>query len=860
MRQLFMIICSILTLSASNLFSMTFDVTVTADGADGSCDAHCSLREAVIAANESPGADVINLPQGVFALTVTGADEDACRTGDLDITEQVSITGAGWGATVLDGLGADRVFDVRTGAGPVQIASLTIRGGSVNEGSAVRSMLETHLHLAAVSCVGNHSSVQGGAVRARGPLVLADCVFAANTAGSLGGAVMAEGSLEIVRTTFNGNRSVYGGGAVLTNVDTTVTIDDSVFMANIGGYGGGVDIDRSEITFTNVTFTGNASAIGAGGAISANRGSMTIRNCTLSDNAGSGNVATELYGTNNPEFVIENSIVSGPGRYPLCAAPILSNGHNFTIDQSCGLNHATDIAGSKPGLRRLRDNTGSTWTLALLAGSPAIDAGGGQFAATDQRGVARPVGPAPDIGAYEAGGDEPPIGLPSAVPVIAHVDGVGGTPWRSDVAITNPGDDTAVFTVRYAPPAGAAIDQQVDLAAGATVLFEDIVASVFGSGDGRGMLTVTPPENGPVPVVASRTFAVSGAERLGQGMPALDPFPEGVYYITGLREDADYRSNIGIAASDTDANVQIDLFRGTDGAVGSTFVRTVAAGTQNQWRLPAMFPNLAQQGVPMTARVRIVGSGVPYGSLVDQASTDAVTLIALPASPARFIPVVAHNPGLQGTFWRSDLYLHNPNPVETKVYTEYLPENTDNHTGGLTTKTVTIPAYGTATVADVAGELFDIADGKGVLMVVAAPDVAVASRTYTTRTGGGTYGLGVPALPLWERTTRQLVLTGIRASGGFRTNIGIIGGENTNEMAVRLVAHDGSTLKTAYITVEARSLLQMSVRDMFPGVAWGSFPVGSVFLDVSSQLRAAYSSTVDGSSQDPIFAVATPVP
>jgi hypothetical protein len=54
------------------------------------------------------------------------------------------------------------------------------------------------------------------------------------------------------------------------------------------------------------------------------------------------------------------------------------------------------------GLGPLADNGGPTLTMALLAGSPAIDAGSAVGApATDQRGIPRPQGPAVDIGAYE---------------------------------------------------------------------------------------------------------------------------------------------------------------------------------------------------------------------------------------------------------------------------------------------------------------------------------------------------------------------------------------------------------------------------------------------------------------------------
>ena len=63
---------------------------------------------------------------------------------------------------------------------------------------------------------------------------------------------------------------------------------------------------------------------------------------------------------------------------------------------------ATDKIGVQPLLGPLADNGGPTQTHALLAGSPAIDAGDDTAApATDQRGVARPQGARSDIGSVE---------------------------------------------------------------------------------------------------------------------------------------------------------------------------------------------------------------------------------------------------------------------------------------------------------------------------------------------------------------------------------------------------------------------------------------------------------------------------
>ena len=79
----------------------SFTVTKTADTNDGTCDADCSLREAIIAANVAAGANTITIPAGIYTLTITGTDEDAAATGDLDLSSDITIIGAGAESTVI---------------------------------------------------------------------------------------------------------------------------------------------------------------------------------------------------------------------------------------------------------------------------------------------------------------------------------------------------------------------------------------------------------------------------------------------------------------------------------------------------------------------------------------------------------------------------------------------------------------------------------------------------------------------------------------------------------------------------------------------------------------------------------------
>src|SRR6185369_11267116 len=89
----------------------------------------CTLRAAIQASNANSGADTIVIPAGTFTLTIAGRGEDVAATGDLDITDAVTITGAGATSSIIDGGGLDRVFDVFAN-GTTTMSGLTIRHGN----------------------------------------------------------------------------------------------------------------------------------------------------------------------------------------------------------------------------------------------------------------------------------------------------------------------------------------------------------------------------------------------------------------------------------------------------------------------------------------------------------------------------------------------------------------------------------------------------------------------------------------------------------------------------------------------------------------------------------------------------------
>src|SRR5438445_1769151 len=84
---------------------------VPGDGICATLSGVCTLRAAIMEANQLPGAETITLPPGIYSLRIPGANEDLGGTGDLDIRGETSIVGAGASNTIIDGGGLDRVID-----------------------------------------------------------------------------------------------------------------------------------------------------------------------------------------------------------------------------------------------------------------------------------------------------------------------------------------------------------------------------------------------------------------------------------------------------------------------------------------------------------------------------------------------------------------------------------------------------------------------------------------------------------------------------------------------------------------------------------------------------------------------------
>ena len=141
--------------------TMSVAALIANPGGDG-----ISLREAILATNADTGADTINLMAGVYRLVITGDLEDDGATGDLDITDDVTIIGASADSTFIDGGGIDRVFHVVSNS--ASLSQLTIRGGdNLSDGMGGGIYNQSVLTMTDVIVRDNTSVGEGGGVYGR---------------------------------------------------------------------------------------------------------------------------------------------------------------------------------------------------------------------------------------------------------------------------------------------------------------------------------------------------------------------------------------------------------------------------------------------------------------------------------------------------------------------------------------------------------------------------------------------------------------------------------------------------------------------------------------------------------------------
>jgi hypothetical protein len=368
-------------------------------------------------------------------------------TGALpDLSHSISIEGPGPDQLTVDG--STRKFKVLSGA-TVSISGLTVAHGYVSfMGGGIFNAGTLTLNDATL--IDNHtSSAYGGGIWNEGILTISGSTFIGNTASSDpgvfqntaadgGGIYNNNGMLTVSDSTFSHNgagaSSFYGSaasaGGGIYNHGGTLAVSGSTFSGNstygysqnsFGSASGGGIANDGMLTISGSTFSGNfadSSDGDAGGGI-ANSGTLAISDSTFSGNYCGFGGGVGGGGISNYHGILHarNTIIAGnrADLGPDFLGDLGSFGYNLIGDTQGGSGFdPTDLLNVDPLLGPLQDNGGPTQTMALLPGSPALNAGDpNQLGTTDQRGVVRTGGV--NIGAYQASASAFLVSAPDTV-------------------------------------------------------------------------------------------------------------------------------------------------------------------------------------------------------------------------------------------------------------------------------------------------------------------------------------------------------------------------------------------------------------------------------------------------------------
>lgn len=392
-------------------------VTTAADVVDAT-DFETSLREAVALANATPGADAITFSE---AFDGEAADVIRLALGQIDVSETLTIAGGSAGVTI-SGENASRVL--AASAGDLTLSGLTITGGRITR------------------------AYETGAGLAGGPglLTLIDSTLTGNSADTYkgGGGGAAGSEIMLIRSTISDNFGPsfgFGGGGL--RADVVTAIGSTIARNTTSGYSVGGGIYADTVTLIDSTVTGNAIGSGysgngySGGGVFARE--VALHNSIVSGNAaGFSEVARVVgYGAFGVDVTRASDVV---GALTLTGSNAVGDGL-FEGDERVGDTDGSRLFAVTRSLGEvaagvLDDNGGPTPTVLLRAGGDAQDGGGASAEGTDQRGLARVVGAAPDLGALELRGGERAVGdifyrVNVGGPALAAADG-SALPWAAD--------------------------------------------------------------------------------------------------------------------------------------------------------------------------------------------------------------------------------------------------------------------------------------------------------------------------------------------------------------------------------------------------------------------------------------------
>ena len=453
------------------------------------------------------------------------------------------------------------------------------------------------------------------------------------------------------------------------------------------------------------------------------------------------------------------------------------------------------------------------------------------------------------------------------LPGAAETAGLFGARFSSTLFVTNFGSASASVQIGFIPYSGKATPAPVtrSIASGETQQISSVLSSLFGLSSDAGTLTVSSAAS-----LALWMTTVNIANTAGTYGLAIEPLASEMILSAGSsghavwasQTDA-FRTNVAVVLLDPNSSARVTVYDEQGRERGTT---TVSSLTPISWQ--AALPDLIGPAPLAVGRVEIAvtqGRAAGYAAVVDNVTNDGIAVMAEAVrsdGTDYLLNGVARSPGINNTFWSTDLRLLNPDSSPLQVNLDSLGM------GGTATLVRTVPASGVIEITDVLGPSgFGFSQAAaGALRVRTSSPFLLAARTSNRDLSGSRPG----SFSAFQRPA--LFSTGFVASPadglftavnhtssvpGYRTNLAFLAGSGGASGLLTLRDRLGVLTSTATLSLGPSEWMQKSVAEWFVGA---SIPANArVDLQLSSGSASGYASRIDNGTGDAVVLPVTPL-
>jgi len=591
--------------------------------------------------------------------------------------------------------------------------------------------------------------------------------------------------------------------------------------------------------------------------------------------------AVKLRVYNNAGSYTYNRNVTVAGTAPTKPVPVLSagtfpttgvKGRSITFTATSNLATTTGWTwefGDGPADTSKASTTGASSTITHTFASTGtytvkVSARNSEDAATAPSGTAQAqivIADAPAIPEYKY-----------LIPVAAYTAGQGGSAWRTDVQIytsdatinpANPLQFDALFkgTTR-------SLTQEKP-----TKVYENFLGTyiLFNEREDQGPVIITTKNTTVPPQIWTRTYTQTANGTFGQFIPAIridnvgggGATGDSKYYMSGLRHDDRYRTNVGFLNPNAAAITVTVTVYDADKFKKGEFPLTLQPFQLDQFPLKSKVPDLPTNE-PFSVKIAVTAPNwvIAYASYIDGLSNDPVYVQAMPESDvasADYKTTILPGIGHTGQ-WRSDVTIFNPDPDGVMFDLEYY-----DSTGAKKAEALNVPldAGKFLQYADLLkqGVLGNVEDGLGMLKVIVKDNhekyPMTTARTYFDNGANGTYGQGIPAFSPARANVKpgqHAIIAGVRNTAAYRTNIGLVNVSNA-AVTAKVTLLDPTT-GAAVSTIDYPIQPNQSIVGSFNG--WNGVTQGTFKIEANGAVWA-FASIIDQQTKDPEYVPGTAI-